>query len=358
MIAFRFEELHPAVGVKIAGLDLSKELDSQSVGTLRDLFDRTGLLLVHDEGLTPQDQAYLVGILIGEAAPVDRAAAVARTHTYANYVTNKDEDGYAPFGELLFHCDMMWAEAPTEVISLYGCRVEPPTVPTRFASMVRALETLPADLRSRVVDLRAVHETGQQRRGAHKDQLVVPQHAVLRSTVKPVIWRHPRTGRELLYTSQQMTARIEGLDPVESEALSGRAVRPPCTDRRPYSITSGARVTWWYGTTLRCSTPEATLRSKGLSVRYAKSSVRYRARWESPSRRWCEPERNNRARWAHRTLAFSELLLRRSCTPIPTVRRHTSASKRGMMRDDYWSAIVGPGIASNPPGVWKSSERL
>ena len=148
MVAFGFEELHPAVGVKIAGLDLSKELDSESVDTLRDLFDRTGLLLVHDVGLTPQDQAYLVGLLIGEAAPVDRAAAVARTHTYANFVTNKDEDGYARFGELLFHCDMMWAETPTEVISLYGCRVEPPTVPTRFASMARALETLPADLRS------------------------------------------------------------------------------------------------------------------------------------------------------------------------------------------------------------------
>ena len=34
-----------------------------------------------------------------------------------------------------------------------------------------------------------------------------------------MIWRHPRTGLELLYTSQQMTARIEGLDPVDSEAL-------------------------------------------------------------------------------------------------------------------------------------------
>ena len=219
MVAFRFEELHPAVGIEIAGLELSKELDSESVDTLRDLFDRTGLLLLHDVELTPQDQAYLVGVLIGETAPADRAAAVGRTHTYANYVTNKDEDGYAQFGELLFHCDMMWAETPTEVISLYGYRVEPPTVPTRFASMARALETLPAELRSRVADLRAVHETGQQRRGAHKDQLVVPQHEVLRSTVKPVIWRHPRTGRELLYTSQQMTARIEGLDPVESEAL-------------------------------------------------------------------------------------------------------------------------------------------
>ncbi len=219
MAAFRFEELHAAVGVEIAGLELSKELDAASVGTLRDLFDRTGLLLLRDVELTPQDQAYLVGDLIGETAPADRAPAVGRTHTYANYVTNKDEDGYARFGELLFHCDMMWAESPTEVISLYGHRVEPPTVPTRFASMARALETLPAELRSRIADLRAVHETGQQRRGAHKDQLVVPQHEVLRSTVKPVIWCHPRTGRELLYTSQQMTARIEGLDPVESEAL-------------------------------------------------------------------------------------------------------------------------------------------
>ena len=42
MVAFGFEELHPAVGIEIAGLDLSKELDSASVGTLRDLFDRTG----------------------------------------------------------------------------------------------------------------------------------------------------------------------------------------------------------------------------------------------------------------------------------------------------------------------------
>jgi alpha-ketoglutarate-dependent taurine dioxygenase len=219
MATFGFEELHPGLGVEISGLDLSPELDSESVATLRGLFDRSGLLLLRSVGFTPEEQAYLVGVVIGRTAPADRAAAVARTHTYANYVTNKDEDGYARFGELLFHCDMMWAEIPTEVISLCGCRVEPPTVPTRFASMGQALETLPADLRSRVADLRAVHETGQQRRGAHKDELVVPQHEVLRSTVKPVVWRHPRTGRELLYVSQQMTARIEGLDLVDSEAL-------------------------------------------------------------------------------------------------------------------------------------------
>jgi taurine dioxygenase len=85
--------------------------------------------------------------------------------------------------------------------------------------MGRAVETLPSDLRARIENLSAVHETGQQRRGEHKDQLVDLQHQVLRSTVKPVIWRHPRTGQPLLFVSQQMTARIEGLAPDESEAL-------------------------------------------------------------------------------------------------------------------------------------------
>src|SRR5258708_849612 len=165
MAALKHKELHPAVGVEIAGLDLSNDLDPETVGILRDLFDRTGLLLLNEPGLTPQDQAHLVGVLVGGAAPANRAAAVARTHKYTNYVTNKDEDGYARFGELLFHCDMMWAETPTEVISLYGYRVEPPTVPTRFASMVHALETLPADLRSRLAHPRAGPEPGSELRG-------------------------------------------------------------------------------------------------------------------------------------------------------------------------------------------------
>ena len=219
MIDFQVRELHPAVGVEIEGLDLSEEFDQETVGALRDMFDRTGLLLLRSIDISPEDQSYLVGLLIGGAAPADRAAAVANTHTYSNYVTNKDQDGYAQFGELLFHCDMMWSANAFELISLYGYKVEPPTVPTRFSSMVHGFQSLPDELRARIEGLRAVHETGQQRRGEHKDQLVVPQHEVLRSTVKPVVWRHPRTGRPLLFVSQQMTARIEGLAPDESELL-------------------------------------------------------------------------------------------------------------------------------------------
>ena len=75
MVAFRFQELHPELGVEIAGLDLSEELDADSIATLRDLFDRRGLLLLRGSGFTPDEQAYLVGIVIGQTVPTDRAAA-------------------------------------------------------------------------------------------------------------------------------------------------------------------------------------------------------------------------------------------------------------------------------------------
>lgn len=219
MAKVQIRPLSTVIGVEIEGLDLHTTLDAETVRTLRDLFDERGVLLVRGLDIAAEDQAYLVGTLIGDEPPADRPAAVANTHAYANYVTNRDKDGYAPFGELLFHCDMMWFESPMEAISLYGVRVEPPSVPTRFASMAHGWDSLPADLRSRVDGLRAVHVTGQQRRGDHKNELVQVQHASSRSTVKPLVWEHPRTGRRLLYVSQQMTARIEGLDDDASETL-------------------------------------------------------------------------------------------------------------------------------------------
>jgi taurine dioxygenase len=220
MASFTVRNLTPAFGAEVQGLDLSGELDPSDVAALRRAFDERSVLLVRGE-LAPEDQQYLTGMLVGQDAPADRTRAVAQSHLYENYVTNRDEkEGYAPFGELLFHSDMMWGDNPMQAISLYGYRVEPPSVPTRFASTAYACETLPDDLRTRVEGLQAVHQNGQIRRGAHKDELVQVDYAGdVRTTVKPVIWEHPRTGRPLLYVSQQMTARIDGLGDDESEAL-------------------------------------------------------------------------------------------------------------------------------------------
>ena len=219
MASFKARELSPAIGAEVEGLDLSHDLDRDTVAELRALFDDRSVLLLRDPVLSAEDQRYLTGLVVGDQAPGDRDSTITTAHLYEGYVTNRDADGYAPFGELLFHSDMMWGDDPMQSISLYGFLVTPPSVPTRFASMVHACATLPSELRERVAGLKAVHVTGQQRRGGNPNELVEIDYAEERSTVKPVIWTHPRTGRELLYVSQQMTRGIEGMSYDESEAL-------------------------------------------------------------------------------------------------------------------------------------------
>jgi taurine dioxygenase len=83
---------------------------------------------------------------------------------------------------------------------------------------VYAWKTLPDALRVRVETLQAVHITGQvYSRGG--DDLARPERDFEESSVKPVLFHHPRTGQPILYVSQQMTREIVGLAPDESESL-------------------------------------------------------------------------------------------------------------------------------------------
>jgi taurine dioxygenase len=210
-------ELSPAIGAEIAGIDPSRELDDETVAQLRQLFDDRSVLVFRDVDLAPQDQAYLAGLLVSAVAPADRDAAEANAVIYETHISNQP-GGNAPYGELLYHSDMMWADEPVQLLSLYGLEVEQPSVPTIYASAVRAWDTLPDDLRARVDGRMAVHVTGQQPRG-ETNNLLQSQHETVRSTTKPVAQCHPRTGRTLLYVSQMMTSEVEGLPSDESEAL-------------------------------------------------------------------------------------------------------------------------------------------
>jgi taurine dioxygenase len=155
--------------------------------------------------------------LIGEEPPsVDDASA--RKDPY--YVSNKEENGGAPFGRLLYHSDGMWQEKPFQLLSLYAVRVEPPVAPTFFVSTVNAWNTLPDDLRSRVEGLHVEHghDATYDRGGSDKDVLISTFEEE-ESTITSIGHRHPRTGRTMLYASQMMTKRVVELERPESEAL-------------------------------------------------------------------------------------------------------------------------------------------
>jgi taurine dioxygenase len=211
--------LHPAVGAEIVGLEPQIPLDDATLGKLREVFDERSVLVFRDLDIDEDFQRYLVYALIGQAPPAEPPEHLNRSGPML--VSNKAEGGASPYGRLLFHCDTMWAETPQPIISLYGVTVSQPSAPTMFVSMGAGWDSLPDELRTRVESLRARHgqlEGGYPNRGGDDD--VQDTHFdESRSTVTPIARVHPRTGRPMLYVSQQCTIDILDLSHDANEAL-------------------------------------------------------------------------------------------------------------------------------------------
>jgi taurine dioxygenase len=212
MVACQIRNFDKGFGAEVTGLDPSKEMDADTRQALRKAFDERGVLLFRGLDIDFAWQDRLCRMLIGDDAP---GATATRKEMH---VSNKEDDGLAPNGRLMFHADMMWHEQPFQVLSLYGITTEPGSATTSLTSTANAWDTLPEDLRKQLEGKHARHQTGQvYSRGG--DDLLMPQRSEEVSTIKPIPLKHPRTGKPLLYTSQQMTHNIVELPDDESEAL-------------------------------------------------------------------------------------------------------------------------------------------
>ena len=218
MAGFTSRDLSADFGVEITGLDLRAPLDDATRDALREAFDDRGLLVFPDVDIDHATQAAISMMLIRREHELDETGEHRNPIKDGWYVSNKREKAAAPFGRLQFHADGMWADEPFEMVSLYGAEVEEPSVPTIFVSTVKAASTLPAELRERVEGLHALHTAAEIRRGDVTDVLVSKVENAP-STVKPVLYTHPRTGQPLLYICEQMTQEIVELDPEPSEHL-------------------------------------------------------------------------------------------------------------------------------------------
>jgi alpha-ketoglutarate-dependent taurine dioxygenase len=209
--------LTPTIGAEIEGFDPRGPIDDATARELVAAFDEWAVLVLRGVDLDPADQHRLAETLLAGSP----AAAEDGDATAFSYVSNREENGGAPYGRLLFHADMMWSELARQVASLFAVHADQPSVPTLYTSAVHAWDTLPDDLRARVAGLHARHESGQQGRGGtdHEDELLQPQWAQERSIVTPVALPHPRTGRTMLYVCEQQTREIVELPKEESDAL-------------------------------------------------------------------------------------------------------------------------------------------
>ena len=151
---------------------------------------------------------------------VEQFGPVAEPH---GHISNVEADGYQPEWPLLWHSDFMFTPNPLWGISLYALEIGDGCAPTRFVNTAEAAADLPADLRRRLEGKEVVHLadlTGAAREDVR--QRLVDKTGPAESypsCTRPILWRHPRTGQELLQVGEQQASHVVGLDHEESESL-------------------------------------------------------------------------------------------------------------------------------------------
>lgn len=148
----------------------------------------------------------------------------ARAHPEIIVVSNVLENGM-PIGvlrdaEVVWHSDNSYREKPLSYSALYALEVPPSGGDTGFANMYLALETLPAEWRSRIEGRTLKHDMTYNSAGDLREGFApVTDVRAAPGPSHPIIRTHPESGHEALYLGRRPNAYVNGLSVEESEAL-------------------------------------------------------------------------------------------------------------------------------------------
>jgi len=235
-----------ALGAEIEGVDLSDDLDGNTVAALR------RALLDH-----------LVVFFRAQDLSLDAFLAFARHFgTPIEYPFVKGLDGYPEIIEVaklehervnfggVWHSDTTYLETPPMGSLLLAREVPPVGGDTLFANMYLAYEALSVGMRRLLDGLIAVSSSAKADVSRTREDRVrsAPAGASERhfTAEHPVVRTHPETGRKALYINTAHTVRFSGMTEAESAPLLNflfeHLTRPEFTCR--FRWTSGALAFW------------------------------------------------------------------------------------------------------------------
>ncbi|HVN00525.1 MAG TPA: TauD/TfdA family dioxygenase [Caulobacteraceae bacterium] len=222
--------LSDAVGVEVAGVDLSKPPDAGLVQRLRQIWLDAGVLVFHDQHLT-SDAFLAVARAFGEVSEYPFLRGLPGHPEITEVV--KLEHETVNFGGV-WHSDTTYLQRPPMATLLLARETPHAGGDTLFAGQVAAYEALPSELKRRLRYLRAVNssakaEVSRTREDRLRDHARSEESPTFEAA-HPVVRRHPETGRLALFVNPAHTVRFEGLTEAESAPLLGdlfrRQVRP------------------------------------------------------------------------------------------------------------------------------------
>ena len=218
-MAIEIVPLSPALGAEIRGVDLSRPLDEATFAAIQNAWHQHLVIVLRGQRLDEDEQVRFAE-RFGALSPI-HTSHHSETNRAVMYIGNRKKDGKIvgalPLGEMQFHSDQCYRERPAMGTMLYSIEIPAEGGNTLFANAYKAYEALPADVRQRVADRKAVQVYDYDGGVLDRAKMVAPEEGM--SYAHPLARTHPATGRKALYVNRLMTHHIEGLPREESDRL-------------------------------------------------------------------------------------------------------------------------------------------
>lgn len=217
-LPFQLEPLTPSIGAVVAGIDLSQQLDDETLKGLRAaLLDRKVLFFRDQDITTEQHLAFA------------RTFGALEVHPFAPHKPGYPEvlaithDENSRGRENAWHSDVTWRLEPSLGSILRALEVPPVGGDTLFSDMYAAYDGLPDEVRAKIDGRTAIHDFAHFRLGLRKqgksEAEIEEFNKKYPPAEHPVVRTHPETGRKGLYVNVAFTQHIVGMDKTESDAL-------------------------------------------------------------------------------------------------------------------------------------------
>jgi taurine dioxygenase len=238
-VAVEVERIAGACGAIIHGFDLSVPQSPDAAEQLRRLLDEHLVVFLPEQRLDLDRLERVTDELGGRDLTPFVAPVADRPYVIKVIKEPGDELNFAN----AWHTDLSYLPAPPAYTVLHAWDVPAFGGDTMWANQYLAYETLPRELRERLLGLRATHSAGMAYgTGGYLEQVagrssmqILPSDEAYQVHTHPMVVRHPRTGRAALFVNPVYTTGIEGMDPAESGPLLQRlyqhSVHPNLTCR-------------------------------------------------------------------------------------------------------------------------------
>ena len=251
------------VGAEIYGLDLSQNLDDNTIHAIEAALDCYGMVVFRNQDLGPAEQIAFTrrfGEVPSHVRQEFSLEGYPEIHLISNIKEGERSIGSAYAGDG-WHSDLCFTKTPAQYLVLNAKELphdDDGNVlgDTLFASAAKAYDSLPQKVKEKIAGRRGIQQyhrrqaiKQKERVGDHaRPDLTAAQLAETPDITQPVIRTHNRTGRACIYVNPVYTFGIEGMEEQEAQSLltmlEEHIVKPEAEKVYRHKWRSGDVVMW------------------------------------------------------------------------------------------------------------------